>query len=433
MTFFVVKFISDSISRFKYHLIDNNVNAFSDKFFTFLHFFGASHYRCCYPSLVKKRALLSHNRLYSRRMNAIVVGAGPAGLGAALAFRRAGLDVTVLEKQVVIGGKRRGETIRFSEEVESLLYKGFFKGQAIHQINRRRYYSHSGKYYAEKTIENPNIIIHFTHFVKEIARLAETEGVKIQTDTEVRGFVFEGEHVRGVQTAAGVLGADVVALTTGHHTGLIKEAIPARKGVDIPIHKRIVSQYHGPESRLEYFLHVSETPGIGCIFPRGNNEAEILIMAFNDIATRPVALKDMNKYARNFEEQHNLFSDRLNPTNVDYQAITYIPMGQMLTNYNPYKNVITAGDSIGQVEARGGSGIRSSFLLSHALAQSYLKHYQSQNSSKRIFKEIEEHPEMKRLKIMQVKNGLPRKALMGFVKDPAMLDFAWPALKLFFS
>lgn len=61
--------------------------------------------------------------------DALVIGAGPAGLGTALALARHGVDVAVLEMQDRIGAKRRGETIRFDREMDALLGGGFFENR----------------------------------------------------------------------------------------------------------------------------------------------------------------------------------------------------------------------------------------------------------------------------------------------------------------
>ncbi|GAB4436427.1 MAG: hypothetical protein OHK0011_19560 [Turneriella sp.] len=68
-----------------------------------------------------------------------------------------GLAVTVLEKEAEIGIHRRGETIRFHQGMENLLYPGFFAEQTIHKINQRTYYSHTGKKTADRQISTWNL------------------------------------------------------------------------------------------------------------------------------------------------------------------------------------------------------------------------------------------------------------------------------------
>ncbi|HHO76915.1 MAG TPA: FAD-dependent oxidoreductase, partial [Deltaproteobacteria bacterium] len=52
---------------------------------------------------------------------AIIVGAGPAGLGVALGLARSGIDVVVLDQQEELGSIRRGETIRFDKDMDAVL------------------------------------------------------------------------------------------------------------------------------------------------------------------------------------------------------------------------------------------------------------------------------------------------------------------------
>ncbi|RME92249.1 MAG: FAD-binding protein, partial [Candidatus Hydrogenedentota bacterium] len=97
---------------------------------------------------------------------AIVVGSGPAGIGAALALAREGIEVQVLEKQQKPGVQRRGETIRYNERMESLLGPGFFQKQTIHKVNKRRYYSHTCKKYVDRKISTYNLIIAWPRWIE---------------------------------------------------------------------------------------------------------------------------------------------------------------------------------------------------------------------------------------------------------------------------
>jgi flavin-dependent dehydrogenase len=145
-----------------------------------------------------------------KNKTAVIIGAGPAGLGAALALSRAGVEVDVFEKQPEIGLERRGETIRFNPEMEALLGKGFFESQAIYRVNKRRYYSHSGKRFVDRTISEYNLIIEWPQFLKSIAEKVEKSGARIHLNSKIDEIVMDGVRVAGVKLKDDEFDADAV-------------------------------------------------------------------------------------------------------------------------------------------------------------------------------------------------------------------------------
>ena len=210
---------------------------------------------------------------------AIVIGAGPAGIGAALALARQGIKVTLIEKEAEIGINRRGETIRFHQGMEDKLYKGFFAEQTIHRINQRTYYSHTGKKKADRQISTWNLIIEYPRFVQALAKVAADAGVEILKSTPLERFNTEGGRVKSVLAGGKEFEADIFFSTAGHKDPTLDTTKRAASRMDIPIRKYLVKNYAGRDTHLEYFFHVDETyPAICAIFPRGNREAEILYM-----------------------------------------------------------------------------------------------------------------------------------------------------------
>lgn len=372
-------------------------------------------------------------------LTAIVIGAGPAGIGAALSLARQGVKVTVLEKEAEIGINRRGETIRFHQGMEDKLYKGFFAEQTIHRINQRTYYSHTGKKKADRQISTWNLIIEYPRFVQALAKVAVDAGVEILKSTPLERFNKEGGRVRSVIAGGKEFGADIFFSTAGHKDLTLDTAKRAQSRMDIPIRKYLVKNYAGRDTHLEYFFHVDETyPAICAIFPRGNREAEVLYMFLTDSASKPpkeVDFKNIAGIIDNFETLHPVFGEKLRGAERYYETNTLIPMGNIGSEVLPMPNLIVAGDAVGQVEARGGSGIRSSFMMGYlsgeTAVQNLLRENFSAQSQSAFRKAVLDSEQMHELKDLNLKFGIPRRLFFSTVTSPGAMDMFWFGLEFF--
>ncbi len=370
---------------------------------------------------------------------AIVIGAGPAGIGAALALARQGIKVTLIEKEAEIGINRRGETIRFHQGMEDKLYKGFFAEQTIHRINQRTYYSHTGKKKADRQISTWNLIIEYPRFVQALAKVAADAGVEILKSTPLERMNKEDGRVKSVVTGGKEFEADIFFSTAGHKDPTLDTTKRAASRMDIPIRKYLVKNYAGRDTHLEYFFHVDETyPAICAIFPRGNREAEILYMFLTDSASKPpkeVDLKIISGIIDNFETLHPVFGEKLRGAERYYETNTLIPMGNIGSEVLPMPNLIVAGDAVGQVEARGGSGIRSSFMMGYlsgeTAVQNLLRENFSAQSQSAFRKAVLDSEQMHELKDLNLKFGIPRRLFFSTVTSPGAMDMFWFGLEFF--
>lgn len=371
--------------------------------------------------------------------SAVIIGAGPAGLGAALSLARQGTKVTVLEKEAEIGINRRGETIRFHQGMEDKLYKGFFDEQTIHKINQRTYYSHTGKKKADRQISTWNLIIEYPRFVQALAKAATDAGAEILLSTPLERVNKEDGRVKSVAAGGKEYAADIYFSTAGHKDLTLDTTQRAQSRMDIPIRKYLVKNYAGRDTHLEYFFHVDETyPAICAIFPRGNREAEVLYMFLTDSASKPpkeVDFKIIAGIIDNFENLHPVFGEKLRGAERYYETNTLIPMGNIGSDVLPMPNLIVAGDAVGQVEARGGSGIRSSFMMGYLSAetavQTLLRENFSAQSQSAFRKTVLDSEQMHELKDLNLKFGIPRRLFFSTVTSPGAMDMFWFGLEFF--
>lgn len=367
---------------------------------------------------------------------AIVIGAGPAGIGAALGLSRKGVSTKIFEKQPQIGKNRRGETIRFHPRMETLLRPGFFEEQTIHKVNKRRYYSHTCKNHVDRQISTWNLIITWPQFIQAMANIAESEGVQIFPGTGVREILSENGRAVGVLLENGESHrADFVVSCSGHEA-LVNRA-ERRDKIDIPIYKKIVEDYEGPQERLEYFFQADPTwPAIGTIFPRGNRDAEVIVMFLTDCAAKPAEKwRGLESQIELFEKEHPVFAEQMSGTRIVYETKTAIPMGKIGDKFMYEPGLLVLGDEVGTVQARGGSGIKASFLISYDAAQKAAELFAAgdfpDEKIRQMNRFINESDEMKELKAMNLKFGIPRRAFFHNVTSPASMDTFWFALSFF--
>lgn len=370
----------------------------------------------------------------------LVIGGGPAGLGAALGARRAGADpVLVLERATDPGVRRRGETLRHDADVEALLHPGFFDRHTKHRVDRRRYFSPSGKKTVERRIDNPNRIIGWPDLLEDLTRLATDRGATVLRGAEATALELDGEGVRRVRWRdsggehTGEVGFVVAA---DGHDGLCARLLGQdRRRLDLPIRKTLQRGGSVDPACLEYHLHLEHglPPLVGCIFPRGSGESEALIMAWGDVGGDAAGRARLLEAMRTFSERHPLFGRRLAGSEVFYSHETAIPMGGLVEPACPLPRLLIAGDLAGQVQARGGSGIVSSLALGHfagELAGAVVRRedFWRPELMAALSKAMHEHPMEQRLRRMQRLLGRPRQRLLELLGSAEAFDRCWPAL-----
>lgn len=362
----------------------------------------------------------------------IVIGAGPAGLGVAIGLAHQGMAVIVLEQQKILGSIRRGETIRADRSMEEILGPGFFDHIAIRRVNKRRYWSHSGQCNVDRIIKNPNIIISWPVFIHEIASIAERSGVHIITDCQVERLIEQPGGIQDVvaKTNRGseVFPASTVFSCGGCFDPVFRQLGSSRAGIDMAILKYLVKGYTGPDDRLEYHFHLCPAGLIvGAMFPRGQGEAEFILLNTS-------SKNDVKLSLNTFCNDHPAFARLLNGIEVSYELHSSIPMGGMLYPFSPRPGLVMVGDVLGHVQARGGSGIRVSFLIGYTagtLAANVVRAggWSEENRTK-FEKALIANPQVRSLRLHNFVYSRLRKLFFSTLRTPEDMDRRWPLLEV---
>jgi flavin-dependent dehydrogenase len=362
---------------------------------------------------------------------AIVIGAGPAGLGVSIGLARKGISVTVIEQQDHIGTIRRGETIRYDMHMAEILGPGFFESITIRKVKKRRYFTHTGNNHVDRTIKNPNIIFEWPRFMNEIALLAARSGVSFHTSSHVTMLIEQSGRVRGVVAETDVTKeylADTIFSCGGCSDPASQHIGQDRNGIDMPVAKRLVKGYSGPDDRLEYHLHLRPSGMmVGTMFPRGGDEAEFILLD-TSAGNRTLPMFD------EFCHYHPRFGQLLHGTQTFYELQTYIPMGGMLYPFSPRAGLIMAGDALGHVQARGGSGIKTSFLIGHAagtLAADVMHSGDwTEEKRKKFEQKMKDNPHVKSIRLHNLVFSHLRSKVFQYISSPEDMDKKWPFLKI---
>jgi len=161
----------------------------------------------------------------------LVIGAGPAGLGAGLGALERGARVHVVERQKSVGDTIKGETIHFNPEMEAILGKGFLDRNTIAVTNRRRYYSPTDSRWIDRVIHDPNLIFEWPGLMADMTAIAKARGLDIMFSAEVVDLLMDngkiagarvrqGTRVREIPAQVGETGMHLVADRSGKCPGL---------------------------------------------------------------------------------------------------------------------------------------------------------------------------------------------------------------------
>jgi electron transfer flavoprotein-quinone oxidoreductase len=168
----------------------------------------------------------------SWKYDVVIVGAGPAGITAAIALAKADIPVLVIEAGVFPGAENWSGAVYFTENLAQpdVLGEEAVRNSAYERpVTKRGFYIYNGHSLVGLSYRNPSTFANcytvlrptYDHY---LAELAKSFGAHILTETTVDGLLRdENNHIIGVHTDRGSIYADVVFLAEGDASQLVSK------------------------------------------------------------------------------------------------------------------------------------------------------------------------------------------------------------------
>jgi electron transfer flavoprotein-quinone oxidoreductase len=168
----------------------------------------------------------------SWKYDVVIVGAGPAGITAAIALAKAEIPVLVIEAGVFPGAENWSGAVYFTENLAQpdVLGEQAVRDSAYERpVTKRGFYIYNGHSLVGLSYRNPDTFANcytvlrptYDHY---LAELAKSFGAHVLTETTVDGLVRDDDNrIIGVHTDRGSIYADVVFLAEGDASQLVSK------------------------------------------------------------------------------------------------------------------------------------------------------------------------------------------------------------------
>ena len=325
------------------------------------------------------------------KCDVLVVGAGPAGLGAAIASSKKGLKTILVEKGSEIGYPAKSSGLTWKEVLDDWNLPDRVISQWISS-----FYIYSAHSDREVEIDFGRIVggtLNFHIFLQELTFQAIRHGTKIILSERASEPIMDGDFVCGVKTASGdEIKSKIVIDCSGPSAIIAKKAglIPPNWDMELGIgfeYEMLNYKVRNPNA-IEFYVGEEEILpiGYGWVFPTGENRAKVGVSTAFNTAER-VEIKSIRYYENRFLSKGSPIYERAKNAQPFEMHTGAYSMGAVLEK--TYSNgLLVAGDSAMQASSLAGEGIRYALefgkraaetafdaINAHDVSEDYLKLY----------------------------------------------------------
>ncbi|RZN35913.1 MAG: NAD(P)/FAD-dependent oxidoreductase [Methanophagales archaeon ANME-1-THS] len=299
--------------------------------------------------------------MQERECDVLVVGAGPAGLGAAITSSKLGLRTIVVEQSSEIGYPAKSSGLTWKEVVDDWN----LPSRVISQWTSS-FYLYSAHSTREVEIDFGRIVggtLNFHIFLQELAFQAIRHGTKIILAERVSEPLMDGDFVCGVKTASGdeirskiVIDCSGPSAVIAKKAGLISPDWNAELGIGFE-YEMLNYKVRNPNT-IEYYVGEEEIVpvGYGWVLPTGMDRAKVGLDTVHS-ATESLEIKDMINYLNRFLGENSPIYNRVKDAQPFEVHSGVYSLSGMLDK--PYSNgLMVAGDAASQASPLLGEGIR---------------------------------------------------------------------------